>query len=232
MITGVVTPTSGTIEKKGKVSSLLELGTAFNPELTGVENIYQHGQVMGLTKEDENLSAYQLYPEVLNRLGIHEGNLTKFHQSAEWKTKTYHENLKMLEYDMLYGDNFAYQGNKPYQMTNLHMGTGALSITDVVKNEKGYLVSGVGFTPYCHILFNGKEIDAEWVDESHLQITEAIEYDAEAAAQAAQATPVPQGTVVKKESIPNAFFVKMKTDGGTVLSESEVVKWENTSLAK
>lgn len=52
MITGVVTPTSGSIEVKGKISSLLELGTAFNPELTGVENIYQHGQVMGLTNEE------------------------------------------------------------------------------------------------------------------------------------------------------------------------------------
>ena len=41
MITGVVTPTLGTIEAKGKISSLLELGTAFNPELTGIENIYQ-----------------------------------------------------------------------------------------------------------------------------------------------------------------------------------------------
>ena len=51
MITGVVTPTSGTIEVDGKISSLLELGAAFNPELTGVENIYQHGQVMGLTNE-------------------------------------------------------------------------------------------------------------------------------------------------------------------------------------
>ena len=51
MITGVVTPTSGTIESKGKISSLLELGTAFNPELTGIENIYQHGQVMGLTNK-------------------------------------------------------------------------------------------------------------------------------------------------------------------------------------
>ena len=51
MITGVVTPTSGTIKINGKISSLLELGTAFNPELTGVENIYQHGQVMGLTPE-------------------------------------------------------------------------------------------------------------------------------------------------------------------------------------
>ncbi len=51
MITGVVFPTSGDIEIKGRISSLLELGTAFNPELTGLENIYQHGQVMGLTNE-------------------------------------------------------------------------------------------------------------------------------------------------------------------------------------
>ncbi len=52
MITGVVSPTSGTLEVNGKISSLLELGTAFNPELTGYENIYQHGQVMGLTNEE------------------------------------------------------------------------------------------------------------------------------------------------------------------------------------
>lgn len=52
MITGVVVPTSGEIKVKGKISSLLELGTAFNPELTGYENIYQHGQIMGLTVEE------------------------------------------------------------------------------------------------------------------------------------------------------------------------------------
>ena len=51
MITGVVTPTNGSIKVNGKISSLLELGTAFNMELTGIENIYQHGQVMGLTNE-------------------------------------------------------------------------------------------------------------------------------------------------------------------------------------
>ena len=54
MITGVVTPTEGTIDIHGKVSSLLELGTAFNPDLTGVENIYQHGQVMGLSIDEIN----------------------------------------------------------------------------------------------------------------------------------------------------------------------------------
>ncbi|MBR2289483.1 MAG: ABC transporter ATP-binding protein [Clostridia bacterium] len=52
MITGVVTPSCGTIKVNGKISSLLELGTAFNMELTGIENIYQHGQVMGFTKQE------------------------------------------------------------------------------------------------------------------------------------------------------------------------------------
>ena len=48
MITGVVFPTSGNIEINGKISSLLELGTAFNPDLTGVENIYQHRSSYGI----------------------------------------------------------------------------------------------------------------------------------------------------------------------------------------
>lgn len=52
MITGVVSPTSGTLEVNGKISSLLELGAAFNPDLTGYENIYQHGQVMGLSDKE------------------------------------------------------------------------------------------------------------------------------------------------------------------------------------
>ena len=42
MITGVVSPTSGDLKVNGKISSLLELGAAFNLDLTGMENIYQH----------------------------------------------------------------------------------------------------------------------------------------------------------------------------------------------
>ncbi len=52
MITGVVSPTSGSLEVNGKISSLLELGAAFNSDLTGYENIYQHGQVMGLSDKE------------------------------------------------------------------------------------------------------------------------------------------------------------------------------------
>lgn len=52
MITGVLTPTSGSIETVGKISSLLELGAGFNPEMTGMENIFLNGTLMGFSKEE------------------------------------------------------------------------------------------------------------------------------------------------------------------------------------
>ena len=52
MITGVLTPTSGSIEVNGKIASLLELGAGFNPEMSGLENIYLNGTLMGFSKEE------------------------------------------------------------------------------------------------------------------------------------------------------------------------------------
>ena len=52
MITGVLTPTSGSIETTGTIASLLELGAGFNPDMTGLENIYLNGTLMGFSKEE------------------------------------------------------------------------------------------------------------------------------------------------------------------------------------
>ena len=52
MITGVLTPSSGTIEVKGRIASLLELGAGFNPEMTGLENIYLNGTLMGFSDRE------------------------------------------------------------------------------------------------------------------------------------------------------------------------------------
>ena len=52
LITGVVTPTTGEIKTKGKIAALLELGAGFNPEYTGIENIYLNGTMMGYTEEE------------------------------------------------------------------------------------------------------------------------------------------------------------------------------------
>ena len=52
LITGVATPTSGTVQVNGKISALLELGAGFKPEFTGLENIYLNGTILGFTKEE------------------------------------------------------------------------------------------------------------------------------------------------------------------------------------
>ena len=52
IITGVLTPSSGHVHVNGRIASLLELGAGFNPEYTGVENIYLQGTLMGYTKEE------------------------------------------------------------------------------------------------------------------------------------------------------------------------------------
>ena len=52
IITDVLTPSSGSVTVKGKISALLELGAGFNPEYTGMENIYLNGTLLGYTKEE------------------------------------------------------------------------------------------------------------------------------------------------------------------------------------
>ena len=48
----VTTPTKGQIKIKGRIASLLEVGTGFHPELTGRENIFLNGAILGMTKDE------------------------------------------------------------------------------------------------------------------------------------------------------------------------------------
>ena len=54
IISGVVTPTQGKVQVQGRISSLLELGVGFHPELTGRENIFFYGDLTGVPKEELN----------------------------------------------------------------------------------------------------------------------------------------------------------------------------------
>lgn len=48
----VTAPTKGTIQYNGRVASMLEVGTGFHPELTGRENVYMNGAILGMTKKE------------------------------------------------------------------------------------------------------------------------------------------------------------------------------------
>src|SRR6202000_821690 len=52
MICGTLTPTNGTVETQGRIAALLELGSGFNPEFTGYENVYMNAAILGLTQDE------------------------------------------------------------------------------------------------------------------------------------------------------------------------------------
>lgn len=52
LLSRVTAPTTGSIKAKGRIASLLEVGTGFHPELTGRENVYLNGAIMGMTKQE------------------------------------------------------------------------------------------------------------------------------------------------------------------------------------
>ncbi len=52
LLSRVTTPTTGSIKVKGRIASLLEVGTGFHPDLTGRENIFLNGAILGMTKAE------------------------------------------------------------------------------------------------------------------------------------------------------------------------------------
>lgn len=52
LLSRVTGPTTGTIKARGRIGSLLEVGTGFHPELTGRENIFMNGSILGMTKQE------------------------------------------------------------------------------------------------------------------------------------------------------------------------------------
>ena len=68
IITGVLNPSSGSVEVDGNISALLELGAGFNMDYTGIENIYMNGTMMGFSREEME----KKLPEILEFADIGE----------------------------------------------------------------------------------------------------------------------------------------------------------------
>ncbi len=68
LIAGTLQPTQGTCVVQGRVAALLELGGGFHPEMTGKENVYLNGAMMGLSPEEMN----KIYQEIVDFSGLAE----------------------------------------------------------------------------------------------------------------------------------------------------------------
>jgi lipopolysaccharide transport system ATP-binding protein len=70
LVCGTLTPTAGDVSVKGRVAALLELGSGFNPEFTGRENVYLNASLLGVSKEqlDQNFEAITAFADIGNFL--------------------------------------------------------------------------------------------------------------------------------------------------------------------
>lgn len=122
---------------------------------------------MGLDKQVENLYSYQLAARVLDRLGINNGTLMKFHQRRKG-TIDYLADLHKLQYDMLYGERYVYGGKLPYKRTRIQMGIERIGILDVSQELDNVYISGENFTKSCNLYVNNEKVDTIFVDENTL----------------------------------------------------------------
>jgi len=141
-------------------------GSVYNTEYLMVSN-YK------MPQKDEDLTAFQLYSEVLNRVDIHNGILTWYHQSQR-EEKTYLKNLETLEYDMLYGENYVYGGIDPFIASRLHMGIREIVVEKIFNFAESTYVVGKNFTSYSKVAVDGKFVDTVFVNSKILRIPDAI----------------------------------------------------------
>lgn len=70
IITGTLAPTSGSVTTRGRIAALLELGSGFNPDFTGLENVYLNGALLGFTTAqiDEKFDAIAAFADIGDHL--------------------------------------------------------------------------------------------------------------------------------------------------------------------
>ena len=126
----------------------------------------------GLEKTDDDLPAYQLAAAALSRIGITTGSMNAFHQFCQ-SEPTYASDLWKLQYDVLYGRDFLYDGINPYVPTDIQMGMAPIMANAILHlDETVWYVLGENFTPYCQLTRDGRTLDAEYITPWLMRLTE------------------------------------------------------------
>lgn len=114
VIGGIIDPSNGTVEKRGQIAALLELGAGFHPDLTGRENIYLNAAVLGMTKQDTDL----VIDQIIEFSGIDAkfiDNQVKFYSSGMYVRLAFavavHSNPEILLVDEVLA-----VGDEPFQI--------------------------------------------------------------------------------------------------------------------
>ncbi len=127
---------------------------------------------IGLEKKDRNIPSYQIMSEVMGRLGLHAGTVFNYHQDRR-KTKNYLKDLALLQYDILYGKQYVYEGNPPITEGHMQMGIREVTLTDLSgKLDGSYSLYGNNFTKWSKVYVNGEKQKSTFLNNTRIELPE------------------------------------------------------------
>lgn len=145
------------------------------------KNLYQTQYIIwsnfDMKKQDKDLTTYQLTAEVMDRIGMHTGTTVKYHQNVDHKSKSYLSDLKLLGYDMLYGENYIYGGSNPFKKNGMKMGINKIKIDEVVRIGDQYYIKGKNFTEYSKVTLDGETLKTIYLGPKLLGLLETVDLE-------------------------------------------------------
>lgn len=135
----------------------------------------------GLNCEDEDLYAYQLGTKIFDILGYDKTIMQKFDTLYSEDDEDYDDVMCNLEYDMLYGERYAFPDGWPYEATDIQYGIDKIYISDIQEgvydDQEGYYIYGENFNEYTFVwVNNGYLKDTIYIDGNTLFLPE-YEFD-------------------------------------------------------
>ena len=133
----------------------------------------------GLEKNDKDLYAYQLMADIFNQVGFHDGTMVAYHQTQmaqgldKSDYKAYIDGIELLQYDILYGSRFCYNGEHKYPPTDIVMGIDEVIIEDTYISEEvenRLVIKGSGFTQWSRVYVNDSSVGTEYVSGNEIMI--------------------------------------------------------------
>lgn len=171
---------------------------------------------IGLQKDDKNIPAYQLMSEVLNRLDIHSGTVFNYHQQRKG-TKNYLSDLELLQYDILYGKQYVYNGKAPITEGHMVMGIRNVSLSSIVPQlNSGYSLYGENFTKYSRVYVNGEKQKSGFLNNTRINLSE---------------TELKDGDVIQVGQVGSSDTIFRMSDKYTY-QNGQLVKQEGTATDK
>lgn len=125
------------------------------------------------TQIPKDFQSYQLSSLVEKVAGLKYGPVNALHAYSS-QDKNYQEKLKLLQYDILFGDKYSLNKNEFPLEKKMKIGDGKLRLDDIKNVNKSYIVSGDGFNQNTQIIVNGKEVKAIVIDENNLKVDDEI----------------------------------------------------------